>query len=389
MTWREDLQAASYRGVPFDVEGDSGTFGRRTQVHEYPQRDKPFAEDLGRATRQFDITAFVIGDDYLQRRDALLAALEAEGPGALVHPWYGELQVNVREPARVSHSRFNGGMCEIALSFVEAGELEFPAAADSLGARTLLATDATGVAAAQDFADTFAVDGWPSFVQDGFFEDLGLFTALLDAGVGNWRFLDLAMPAWMGDALQFADGVIGMFSRTVLSRDVASASRLNRNAIVSLTALSRQYGGLAGQVTASAPATRQRQINRSALAVLFQRATLVQAGGMAAAGDLPVYDDAVLVRDSVTAAIEEASFDAADAVYVQLQLVRARVFADITARLRQAARLLEHTPREPIPGLVLAYDLYEDVARESEILERNAIRHPGFLPAIALKVLSE
>jgi prophage DNA circulation protein len=46
------------------------------------------------------------------------------------------------------------------------------------------------------------------------------------------------------------------------------------------------------------------------------------------------------------------------------------------------------TPAEPLPALVLAYDLYEDVARDGEITARNKIRHPGFVPAEKLKVLS-
>lgn len=388
MTWRDELRPASFRGVAFEVEADSGTFGRRTQVHEYPQRDKPWTEDLGRATRSFEITAFLIGDDYLQRRDALLAALEEEGAGTLVHPWYGELTVNVKDPARVSHSRLNGGMCEVALSFVEAGELEFPAAASSLGAQSLEAADDLGATVADDFAATFTLDDLPSFVQDGFFEDLDLFAGLLDAASTGWQWLNALVPDWLGDALAFAQGVVGMFDRTVLPDTVYGAARLNRNAVVSLTALSRQYAGYVVQPTATAPAARQREANRAALAALFEHATLIQAAGMSAAMPMPVYDDAVLVRDSLAAALDEASFSASDEVYVRLQTLRARVHADITARLSQAARLLAYTPREPMPGLVLAYDLYEDVGREQELLDRNAIRHPGFLPAEPLKVLS-
>ncbi|EKC3892200.1 DNA circularization N-terminal domain-containing protein, partial [Escherichia coli] len=37
-TWRDNLYDASFRGVPFSVESDEGSFGRRVQVHEYPNR---------------------------------------------------------------------------------------------------------------------------------------------------------------------------------------------------------------------------------------------------------------------------------------------------------------------------------------------------------------
>ena len=48
----EDLRPASFRGVSFQVDVASLSAGRRVQVHEYPQRDQPWVEDLGRATRQ-------------------------------------------------------------------------------------------------------------------------------------------------------------------------------------------------------------------------------------------------------------------------------------------------------------------------------------------------
>ncbi|WP_374707575.1 DNA circularization N-terminal domain-containing protein, partial [uncultured Deefgea sp.] len=39
MAWREQLQPASFRGVPFYVYTSSGEVGRRNVVHEYPLRD--------------------------------------------------------------------------------------------------------------------------------------------------------------------------------------------------------------------------------------------------------------------------------------------------------------------------------------------------------------
>ena len=77
----EQLQKASFRGVPFEVTAASLTAGRRTVVHEYPQRDKPYVEDLGRASRKLTIKAFVVGSDYLARAQRLLAAIEKPGPG--------------------------------------------------------------------------------------------------------------------------------------------------------------------------------------------------------------------------------------------------------------------------------------------------------------------
>ena len=43
-----------------------------------------------------------------------------------------------------------------------------------------------------------------------------------------------------------------------------------------------------------------------------------------------------------------------------------------------------------LPSLVVAYDLYEDVNRADEIVKKNKIAFPGFIPAgKELKVLTE
>lgn len=60
----KNLRPASWRGVPFQVDSTDMGAGRRTQLHEYPQRDKPWVEDLGRAAREVAFDGFVTGADY-------------------------------------------------------------------------------------------------------------------------------------------------------------------------------------------------------------------------------------------------------------------------------------------------------------------------------------
>lgn len=76
MAWRDELRPASFRGVSFYVEGGTLTFGRRLAIHEYPQREKPYVEDLGKKARVYRLEAFVLGPDYMKDRDALIDALE-------------------------------------------------------------------------------------------------------------------------------------------------------------------------------------------------------------------------------------------------------------------------------------------------------------------------
>lgn len=101
MAWKDRLVEASFRGVPFKVEEESAGTGRRVETHEYPNRDKPYTEDLGKITFRPSITAYVVGDDCFDQRDRLIDALNKPGPGTLVHPTYGELKVCVDGEVRV------------------------------------------------------------------------------------------------------------------------------------------------------------------------------------------------------------------------------------------------------------------------------------------------
>lgn len=118
--WRSRMLRASFRGAPFHVEAGGRLSGRRTVLHEYPKRDDPYAEDMGRLARKFQVTGYLIGATYLRLRDNLIYALEIEGPGTLTLPTFG--QMNVQCPTySVTEVRERGGYCVFEMLFVEAG----------------------------------------------------------------------------------------------------------------------------------------------------------------------------------------------------------------------------------------------------------------------------
>lgn len=120
MGWKDYLRPASFRGVEFRVEVGGRGGGRRVAPHEWPKKDVGYAEDMGRRMRRFRVSGYVIGDDYIQQRDALIAALEAEGPGTLVLPTTDGMQVVVDHFDSVE-SRTRGRVCEFEMMFHEAG----------------------------------------------------------------------------------------------------------------------------------------------------------------------------------------------------------------------------------------------------------------------------
>jgi prophage DNA circulation protein len=397
MTWRDQLQKASFRGVSFEVESDDATFGRRVETHEYPQRDVPYVEDLGRKAREKNLTAFVIGDDYMAKRDDLLGALEKAGPGELVHPYYGRMMVSVTD-VRVSHSFRDGGMCSFQISFIESGELAYPAAVNSTSTQSLLAADSLQVACIADFAENFSVEKLPDFaVQDavnGFSSALkSIDGALTQAGIVLANPLSLLnddLAQLVRTPGELATRFFAVYAKAgaVLNTlsGLGDVNALNMFNTLNTLRLTRFFNK---SYSAGKTPTRVRMVKNSiAIDTLVRQSLIVQAAGMAASMPLPVYDDAIVLKSEILITIEDEFEVANDTNYLALKNLRSKTHADITSRTQNAARLKEILPKEVMPALVISYDLYEDASRETEITERNKVRHPGFVPANPIKVLS-
>lgn len=145
--WRDALQPASFGGAPFRVEVDSQAGGRNLANHQFPHRDVPWAEDMGRKGRRWPVAAYVIGPDYRSARDALIAACEREGPQTLVHPSLGQVQAAC-ENYVATERREQGGYCVFELSFLEAGSQPGAAVtADTQSRSTAAATQSDAASA--------------------------------------------------------------------------------------------------------------------------------------------------------------------------------------------------------------------------------------------------
>jgi len=147
--WSWRLQQASWRGVPFAVKEAVVVRGRRTALHEYPDRDTVYVEDLGRGTRSYTFRGFLVGDDVYDQRDAMLDAAEIPGLGTLMHPSLGTIYANLIE-CSIGERAEAGRMVEIAFRFIEGGAVIFPAAVSSTQNVTKTAANNAGAAVAAD-----------------------------------------------------------------------------------------------------------------------------------------------------------------------------------------------------------------------------------------------
>ncbi len=140
--WRAALLPASFGGAQFHVEAASKAGGRRIALHEYPKRDQPYAEDMGRKARRWPVTGYIIGPNYLAGRDALVNLLEAEGPFELVLPSTAPGQA-VCDTYSWEETREKGGFVTFQMQFVEAGDSPDNSVTDDTQAKSATAASNT------------------------------------------------------------------------------------------------------------------------------------------------------------------------------------------------------------------------------------------------------
>jgi prophage DNA circulation protein len=406
VTWREDLRrveladgrrliGASFRGVPFLVDSGERSGGRRTVVHEFPLRDDPFVEDLGRRARSFRVDGYVIGDDYLDERDALLAALEdVAGPGELVHPNYGVKRA-ICASVGVRESRSEGGMASFAIEFQEAPAQGIaPVVQPDPAGVVAAAADAALAATETEFLASYDPVGLPAFAL------VSASTALTSLAAGLGKALAPAVRATQ--ELAALDGQIRRLTAQASSlvrtpADVLGAFRETITGLVDtaldapgavLASLVEAYGSDTGPAPPASTPTRARELaNLSALVGALRRIVALEAGRLAPLVPYESIEEAVATRDQVAAILEEQAATAGDTAYPALVDLRSQLLISIPGT-NTFARVATVTRRVAIPSLLLSYQLYGSVAKEPDIVARNGIRHPGFVSG-DLRVLTD
>ncbi len=158
-SYTQRLAQASFGGVVFGVRSeDMPTGGRKTALHDFPNSDERYVEDLGEIPPRFTVTAFVHGLDWLERAQALENVLRTPGPKRLVMPTFGAWTVWAL-PYSKTASQTSVGEIEFSLEFATsravAGIIESAPAAEMVFAAGDNARGAIGGA----FGDIFSAPG--------------------------------------------------------------------------------------------------------------------------------------------------------------------------------------------------------------------------------------
>ncbi len=409
----------SFRGIPFVVVGTGGEPGRKFAVHDYPYRDTPWAEDLGRKGRLYRIRGFVSGALCQAQRDLLVNATERKGNGLLVHPSLGAIQAAcLRFEWRERDGYTN--VIDLEFEFLEQKNYLSATILTALHAAIGVATIAFNAAASSDYSSAAA-------------PKMAVGASVVGAAVGTasiWAasaVSALSSPAAYTAAVSTVPGNNGRYANlnsgsvdpaaTVSSALAAlGASQQALNGYVAAIGSQADATGLAAAVLALPEALRGSipdpgtQIALLTLLTEFNPAVLASSapigGGIAAVQAAT----AMLCRQGALLSIATACSDwqptssneaealrqwignlldaeatvAADAGYdatwQALRALRANVLQDLAQRASQLPDIITVTRNAPLPALVLAQQIYADATRAPDLIQRANPIHPAFMP---------
>jgi hypothetical protein len=366
MDWSKAFLPASFRGVPFHVDGESVEDGRRLAVHDLVGGEAPVVEDLGRQARRWRVTAYVAGSLATLRGHALLAAASAPGAGLLVLPWLGPVRARVSSVA-ADRAKDRNGYVEFDIEFVPAGGS--PAFAPVAGGTLVGGLFAAGIATVAGLAAG----------------------RIGSAGKGRALEPPAAVTAAASVEALRMDGGLGAEASDRVARAAedlaAGAATMLDDPAAYLTSLGETFRDLGREAD---PDTAARFRLHAAAAVDRSWTGLATAGFLAAAAALVTVRASYAVRQDATGA-RVALADATAVARVDIGELGPEAMDWLGGLLGEAAVALsrEAADRAPLvrvetgvslPATLLAFKLYGDPARAGELVERNRVATPAFMP---------
>lgn len=406
MTWRDDLLrvtlpdgrqliGASFRGVSFFVDESSRSGGRRIVTHEFPMRDDPAIEDLGRAARAFPMEAYLVGDEYHVQLRALLSALEdVSGPGELVHPYHGVRRA-ICSALSVRETKSDGGMATLSLEFAEAPEAApTPTEVRDAVAEVEASAGAAMEAVTFDLEQSLDTDGLPNSAFETLAADLTAIATTLQAGFARIATTPQQVAA-MNVEIQSITSQASSLVRAPaeLADSLAAVTEALADTVLAaprefMRAVLDAYDVEQPEPAAGVSGSKERErANQEAFGAGVRRMLVVDAARVLPTIEHDTLDDALADRDDVAARLEEQAATATDAAYPALVQLRADVMRAVPGE-RVLDRVVTLEQRSAIPSLLLSYRVYGGVrAWEDRVIARNRPAHPAFM-AGTLKVLA-
>jgi hypothetical protein len=405
--WPATLRAADFRGAKFFVDTDQIETGRRLVVHEFPHRDDPYVEDLGRKANKAQVTAYVVGDEADQMARALRAACERRGAGTLSLP-LDRFRAHCEDCKR-DFTKDRLGYIAFTIAFVRDGGGSAPFPSVFLGELVRRGALQIRVPLAEAFLSRFATLGQPGYVRDSAAAQVRDVAATMDVVARTLELDPVKSPALFRsiqalytDAEQLVDvGARGdryaertfvQESDTRLEADLVTSIADVLDGLRSASAPDEFVTGVEPLITFGAPSQgqlltagrRQEAQNSEAVALAVRAEAIGQYAAAVVSRRYPDRRAAIQARADVgerfNAELERLAGWQSHALYVTIDEIRGRTAEHLTRAIADLAPVLTVGSELSMPSLWWAHRLYGDAARAGELATRNRVKHPSFMP---------
>ena len=375
---------ASFRGVPFIIDTSSFVGGRRIVDHEYPQRDIPYSEDLGRSIRKFDVSGILLGETYLEQRDNLVIACEQEGAAELLHPYYGRMTVKCKS-FEITDTRRETRLCRFTISLVETGELIFTQSKDTVEAIN------TSVTLALEDSRTWFTEAYRAVRKPLVFLE-GITATMFDVLDSIDKGKQLAnMDAAYFREIETAELQIAAIinSGEDVYDTIESLTTFGILEDYDSTLLKKAFKGLqenSMNVSASTAITSDDTDN---ITLVTQKVAVITMCSIIGKIEYTSTEEAESYQSIIVDKIDDLIDSITDDQVLQdFRDLRRVIVEHIENRSLTLPQLTTFTGSQALPVIVISNMLYGNVDQEQDIIDRNRIFHPGFAPGgVPLQVL--
>jgi len=404
MAWQDAYLPASFRGIPFFVESHEKSGGRNAVPHEIPDREKGFAEDMGRKTDGYNIKGHIVGDEYFFLRDALMAAVDSQESGVLIHPYLGLLDVQPRENT-FSETWDKGRMCNFEINFVDAGDANVVFGAIDIVTGFITNVVALVAQVQNAYALAAAFSGLPAYAIDSaeailntFVSSVAKSTAKVRANQENLSKLNKDLEDFdttkRAKMLNDSEGLVAGIDNILTQlkdlpippvEDNTVNYKAERPEAISIyDNVLDQAAVNEVQINAVPPVTSTRQKeadNSNAINDMIKQLAIARASESAAGQEYPSVESALVQRNELNDLIDAELLreSLADNLFQALKDVKSSNTAMIPDPRRILGTIKEIKLLQTQPSLVVAHNIYGNVQNENDILDRNKIKNPAFV----------
>jgi prophage DNA circulation protein len=286
-------------------------------------------------------------------------------------------------------------MARFSVTFAEAGESVRPAV--SADTASLLDNRATAAVAAveADFAQAFSLAGVPAFVASAAAGLADKAVTLMSSVRGMVPGIPAGVTAFVASAAAVRSNLDSLIREPLsLARGLnglaASLGNLAESPLGAMALYKKlwEFGGSEPEIGDTTPSRARQAANQAALIGLVRQNAAIEAARSVAGLEFESTAQAQTVREAVTDRLDAEMETAADDAFRALSDLRVAVIENIGSR-QNLATVQTWQGADSLPSLVVSHAIYGDIEQAGDIIDRNGVVHPGFIPGgTGLEVLS-